>query len=496
MALNTSTGPGAMTGARYVESLKDGREVWLDGQRVADVTTHPAFSGMVHELARIYDLQHTPEYRDEMTFVSPATGGRCSVSWLAPRSMEDLKAKRRNSEIWTRQSWGQLGRGPDIMAPYIIGLYNSRQAFSDIKSPRCDFGENVANYYHYCMENDLFLTHALGDPQVDRSQQPQNEQRSDREEELALHVVEETNEGIIVTGAKQLATAAPITNETYVSLSATFVRRADPRFVLAFSIPTNSPGLKIICREPVSQWPGSFGHPLGMLYDEQDSMLFFENVLVPWDRVFMLYDSSPVLLRYAGDANFAEWANLCRIHERMRVMTAVATLIAESIGVKDYREVSAKLGEMVTYTEMWRHAMDGVESNAYVTEGGLMTLGALTGMNIYFAQTSARMVQLLREIAGSGLIMQPSENDLANPELRPYLDRYMRGKDVGVEYKSRLYRLAHDLAVSSFGMRQEVYEYWHGGDPNRNRINLLNRYDQDEITSAIKDVLSKPLAHG
>ena len=96
---------------------------------------------MVHELARIYDLQHTPEYRDEMTFVSPATGGRCSVSWLAPRSMEDLKAKRRNSEIWTRQSWGQLGRGPDIMAPYIIGLYNSRQAFSDIKSPRCDFGE-------------------------------------------------------------------------------------------------------------------------------------------------------------------------------------------------------------------------------------------------------------------------------------------------------------------------------------------------------------------
>ena len=496
MALNTSTGPGAMTGARYVESLKDGREVWLDGQRVADVTTHPAFSGMVHELARIYDLQHTPEYRDEMTFVSPATGGRCSVSWLAPRSMEDLKAKRRNSEIWTRQSWGQLGRGPDIMAPYIIGLYNSRQAFSDIKNPHCDFGENVANYYHYCMENDLFLTHALGDPQVDRSQQPQNEQRSDREEELALHVVEETSEGIIVTGAKQLATAAPITNETYVSLSATFVRRADPRFVLAFSIPTNSPGLKIICREPVSQWPGSFGHPLGMLYDEQDSMLFFENVLVPWDRVFMLYDSSPVLLRYAGDANFAEWANLCRIHERMRLMTAVATLIAESIGVKDYREVSAKLGEMVTYAEMWRHAMDGVESNAYVTEGGLMTLGALTGMNIYFAQTSARMVQLLREIAGSGLIMQPSENDLANPELRPYLDRYMRGKDVGVEYKSRLYRLAHDLAVSSFGMRQEVYEYWHGGDPNRNRINLLNRYDQDEITSAIKDVLSKPLPHG
>jgi aromatic ring hydroxylase len=105
------------------------------------------------------------------------------------------------------------------------------------------------------------------------------------------------------------------------------------------------------------------------------------------------------------------------------------------------------------------------------------------------------MVQLLREVSGSGMIMQPSENDLANPELRPFLDRYMRGKDVDVEYKSRLYRLAHDLAVSSFGMRQEVYEYWHGGDPNRNRINLLRGYDQSDMMDRIKGLVSKPLPH-
>ena len=124
-----------------------------------------------------------------------------------------------------------------------------------------------------------------------------------------------------------------------------------------------------------------------------------------------------------------------------------------------------------------------------------MALGAMSGMNIYFSQTSARMVQLLREVSGSGMIMQPSENDLANPALRPFLDRYMRGKDVDVEYKSRLYRLAHDLAVSSFGMRQEVYEYWHGGDPNRNRINLLRGYDQSDMMDRIKGLVSKPLPH-
>ncbi len=495
MERDTTTALGAMTGSRYLASLKDGRDVWLDGQKVDDVTTHRAFTGMVHELARIYDLQHTDDYRDQMTFVAAGTGTRCSISWLLPTSMDDLKRKRRNSELWNQQCWGQLGRGPDILAPYIITLYDIREALSGVQSPHCDFGENVVNYHRYCMENDLFLTHALGDPQVDRSEQPQNEQRAALEEEVALHVVEETKDGVVVHGAKQLATAAPITHETYVSLSATFVRRADPRFVLAFAIPTNSPGLKILCREPVSLGSGGYGHPLGMAYDEQDAMLFFDHVLVPWDRLFALYDSAPILLRYQSGINFIGWANLCRIHERMRLMTAVATMIAEAIGVIEYREVSAKLGEMVTYTEMWRHAMDGVEANAFRSNGGLMSLGSMSGMNIFFAQMSARMVQLLREVSGSGLIMQPSENDLASPELRPYLERYMRGKGVDVDYKSRLYRLAHDLAVSAFGMRQEVYEYWHGGDPNRNRINLLRTYDQSDVMLRIKDLVSQPLRH-
>ena len=369
MALKVETARGAMTGARYIESLRDGREVWLDGDKVPDVTTHPAMTGMVHELARIYDLQHSEQYRDEMTFVSPETGKRCSLSWLLPRSHEDLKRQRRNSEIWNEESWGQLGRSPDILAPHIISLVAISDALGQVKHPKCDFGENIINYHRYCMENDLFLTHALGDPQVDRSQQPQNETRGDGETEVALHVIEETADGVIVHGAKQLATAAPISNETYVSLSATFMRRSDPRFILAFSIPTDTPGMKILCREPVSQWPGSYGHPLGAVYDEQDSMLFFDHVLVPWDRIFMLYDSAPLLQRLGSEANFRGWSNLCRIHQRMKLMTAVATLIAEAIGVIEYREVSAKLGEMAMHTEMWRHAMDGVEHNAFPAGG-------------------------------------------------------------------------------------------------------------------------------
>src|SRR5690348_1657483 len=262
MVLETRRFQGAMTGERYIDSLRDGREVWLDGQKVADVPSHPAFKDFVQNLARIYDLQHGAELGEQMTYVSPETGNRVSLSWLVPRSREDLARKRRNSEIWSQQTWGQLGRSPDILAPYITSLAVRHASLGSVKNPHCDFGENAINYARYCREHDLFLTHALGDPQVDRSEQPQNEQRQVPEsEEISLHVVRETPDGVIVRGGKQLATAAAVSNETYVSLSQTFMRRNDPRFVLAFSIATNSPGLKILCREPISRWVGSWGHP-------------------------------------------------------------------------------------------------------------------------------------------------------------------------------------------------------------------------------------------
>jgi aromatic ring hydroxylase len=495
MTVESPTRLGAMTGRRYIDSLRDGREVWLDGKRVDDVTTHPAFADFVTALADVYDKQNG-EYRDEMTYIDTESGLRTSLSWLIAHSPEDSQRKRRNSQLWNLLTWGQLGRSPDVLAPFIVNLMRRRDGFGAAGThPRCDFAENIAGYYRHCRDNDLFLTHALGDPQVDRSQQPQNERRQvPEDEEIALHVVEETDDGVIVSGGKQLSTAAVFSNETYVSLSQTFYARNDPRFVLAFSIPTNSSGLQILAREPVGRWFGSWGHPFQML-DEQDCMLFFHRVLVPWDRVFFLYEA-PARVMSAGpsgaELNFAGWANLERALFRFRLLTAVATLVAEAIGVIEFREVASKLGEMVANCEMLRLTMDGIEHSSRATAG----MPGQGPVAVWMAQTTWRMTELLREICGSGIVMQPSENDLASPELRPYLDRFMRGKDVDVEYKSRLFRVAHDLAMSSFGMRQDIYEYWHAGDPSRNRINLLRGYDQSDITSRLKELCSKPLPHG
>ena len=492
---------GAMTGTRYIESLRDGRTVYIDGKLVDDVTVHPAFMDMIGELARCYDLQNSSEYRDEMTFVEPAAGIRTSVSWLLPRSAEDLKRKRRNSELWNTFTWGQLGRSPDILAPYIISALHLKECFSEVKHPRCDFGENLENYYRYCLQNDIFLTHALGDPQVDRSTQPQNAQRQVPEDELvALHVVEETSDGVIVSGGKQLSTAASHANECYVALSATFAMRNDPRCVLAFAIPMATPGLKVLAREPVSRWFGSWGHPLQML-DEQDCMLFFERVLIPWDRLFMLYDPAPMvkMLGAGGGSvnfNFLGWANLCRAYTRMQLITTVATMVAEAIGVIDYREVGSKLGEMVTYCELWRHAMDGVEHQAGPTPSGQWSLGPGRGLHVWFAQTSGRMTELLREICGSGIIMQPSENDLASDAIRPYLDRYMHGKGVGVEFKSRLFRLAtiwrlHRLECDRISTSTGTVAI-----PHATGSICYAAMTSQRCASRSKTLLSHPLAHG
>jgi hypothetical protein len=137
MVLDTKKPQGAPNAARYKESLRDGREVWLDGEIVKDATTHPAFASIIDELARIYELQHTDEYRDQMTFVSPDIGVRCSISYLLPRNLEDLKKKRRNSEIGNQQAWGQFRRGPDLLPQFVLGMYNNREALSAVKNPHC-----------------------------------------------------------------------------------------------------------------------------------------------------------------------------------------------------------------------------------------------------------------------------------------------------------------------------------------------------------------------
>ncbi|MFE2323363.1 4-hydroxyphenylacetate 3-hydroxylase family protein [Streptomyces sp. NPDC059385] len=485
--LDTSadTGRGLLTGDRYRKELDDGRELYLDGKRVSDPAGHPALAPAVDALAGLLDLQYDPGHRDLLTFEDPDSGARLARAYQLPRTLEDLRLQRRSAEFWHANAFGQHGRSPAFMASIAVGVYDFR---NHLEKSRPGFGANAEAWYRYCATNDLVLSHALGDPQIDRSADPVDDP------DLALRVLEENDRGIVVRGAKQLTTLAPLAHEVLVYLSASFTQRRGEQFVVWFALPLNTPGLVTLCREPLGAEPWGHAHPLGARYDEQDAMLFFDDVLVPWNRVFLLKDAA---LARTGLARINAWSAYIahvRYRERLRTLLSTATLVAESIGVDGFRNIQEDLGRLASYAELTELFLDAAEARAAVTDGGLLAPGDTAASRVWSAEVADGAVDVLRRIGASGLLMQPTENDLAHPRLRPLLDRYMRGRGIDAERKSRLLRLAWELTGDGFGQRQHLYELVHRGDLARNRINLFKRYDQSDVRHRLEQFIATPPA--
>ncbi|KAB2395348.1 MULTISPECIES: 4-hydroxyphenylacetate 3-hydroxylase family protein [Bacillus cereus group] len=473
---------GALTGKNYIESLKDSREVWLSGQKV-DVTTHEAFSGMMNELARLYDVQHSEEFKNQMTYLAN-NGNQVSLSYLLPKTQKQLEQKWRNTHLWMEQSWGQLPRIPDFMSNVVVGLYDYREELGNINPL---YKENVMSYYRYCQQNDINITHAIGDPQIDRSSSPVEDP------DLALRVVRKTKEGVIIRGAKQLATLAPLAHEVLIYMSPTFAMREIPEFVLWCALPMGTPGIKVLCREPHSLNVSGHSHPMASKYDEQDAMLFFDDVLVPWNRVFLLEDSQVAVEGFPRLNAWALYVGQIRFYHRIKTLRSVAKLMAESIGVHNYPNIQDLLGELTSYLEIVRIGIKGLHHESKPTAGGLLAPGNTLALDAFAGQISDRITEIVREIGASGIVMQPSESDLENPELKPFLEKYMRGKNLSVYQKSRLFRIAWDLVGDSFGMRQELYEKWNRGSMVRNRILLYKNYNDSSIEEKIKELINNPI---
>ena len=246
------------TGAQYLESLRDGREVWLDGERV-DVTSHPLLAPCAHTLAGVYDLQHEAAHRDLLTMPSTDTGDRVSLAYLLPRSTDDLVRRRLMIEFLMRRSGGTMGRLPEYMATILMGLYNARDLLASVDPA---YAARVADYFAYCREHDLCLTHGFSDPQRDRNR-PANDYEP-------LHVADRTADGIVIRGVKAVATLAPYANE-YLGLTAP---RPDlrPAEVIYFAVPLAAPGVRVVCRESFTR-VSSDDHPLAASFDEMDAWM-------------------------------------------------------------------------------------------------------------------------------------------------------------------------------------------------------------------------------
>ena len=268
---------GIRTGQAFLDSLRDGRQIWIDGELIADVTTDRRLTGAAGTMAELYQMQHT--HRDTMTYRSPGTGDDVGLSFIQPATMDELIRRRVMVKTWMDATCGMFGRSPDFMNIMLTGLASSHKTFGE------GFSDNLLRYYQHVRENDLALTHTLINPQVDRSRPVQQQDK-----DLAARIVRETDAGIVINGARMISTLCAYANDLMVMPSTYLPNTPDAaQYAFGFSIPVATTGLRFICRPSVmhAQAASVMDFPLSSRLDETDAMVVFDDVLVPWERVFI-----------------------------------------------------------------------------------------------------------------------------------------------------------------------------------------------------------------
>ncbi|MGW4203786.1 4-hydroxyphenylacetate 3-hydroxylase family protein [Streptomyces sp. NPDC004726] len=445
------------SGRNYLDSLCDGREVWLDGERVKDVTSHPAFRNAAASIARLYDLAHDSEHRDVLT------SDGVHRAYVVPRTHADLVARREAYKVWAEASFGFLGRTPDYMASGAAGFAAMPHLFT---TGDFDGSDNVLAYHRRLAENDLYCAFTITNPQMGTGTGGSGGGQ-------AVRVVGERDGGIVVRGAKMIGTGAVFSDEVIVGtiepLPAGAVDHA-----LCFSIPTDTPGLKFISR---TSYEGNaravFDNPLSSRFDENDSLLVCDDVFVPWERV----------LTYRNvDATAAMWwqtpAYLNVVHQaatrfwtKLEFLTGLAILLTRTSGTYEVPAVTQSIGRLLGMVAQAKAFVLAAEASYEHVDGGCG--GVMPGTEISFAQRIMagelypRAVQEIKLLAGGSIIQLPaSAEDLLHPELGPVVDTYLATPGAPAKDRIKLLKLAWDALGSEFAGRHEQYERFYHGAPH------------------------------
>jgi anthranilate 3-monooxygenase (FAD)/4-hydroxyphenylacetate 3-monooxygenase len=480
---------GIRTGKQYLEGLKKGkRDVWLRGERIEDITKHPTFLKPLAHTAALYDAQHDPRWHDTLTFESPSTGDRVSTSFMPCRNAGDVARRGEAYRIMAEQTFGMMGRSPDFCNSSVFGMAE----YAHILQPLGDrFAQNMKDYCEFIRENDLFLTHALVAPQNDRSKA--SSEQSDPF--LHLGMVRETADGIIVRGARMLATMGPVADEVICYNYPPIPNDAEARYSLVFALPISTPGIRQICREPYDDGGrSSFDHPLASNFEDMDTLMIFDDVLVPWHRVFS-YNKPQIGNDIVGKSSMLHHHGhqaLRRALVKLEFVVGIAMRIAKTSGAEKFLHVQQMLGECVSYIETLRSCVSRTENDVEPAPGGTVQpniVGIRMG-RIFMSRVYPRVVEILQTIGGGGLQMLPCVDDFASP-IGELAEKYYQGA-AGISGSERvgLYKLAWDICGEAFGSRQVQYERYHSGDPVRVLATAFMSYDRERCDDLVDRAMS------
>jgi 4-hydroxyphenylacetate 3-monooxygenase len=478
----------ARTGAAYIAGLRERPpEVHMQGERVKDVTSHPGLRHGVRTLATLYDMQHDPALRDEMTYASPTTGDPVGLSFITPRSHRDLERRHTMMRHWARATCGMMGRTPDFLNASVMAMAAAGDYFAQ---NRPAFKENIQRYYDYVREHDLVLTHTLVNLQ--RSRSPLGSGLDDTTD-IALSVVKESDAGIVVTGVRALATL-PLADEiaVYPARSHRLPGGAPQRTSFAFAIPCHTPGLKFLCRESLDLERSRFDHPLGSRFEEMDALAFFDHVLVPWERVFLLGDAKLCndMATNTGQYLHSGHQVVTKNVVKCEFVLGLASLMVHTLGSRELPQTREMLAELIENLEVTKACLRAAEADAAPNRWGIMSPAEMPLMvaRQLFIRMYPRMAEILHLLGSSSLMALPTEADLAGA-LAPEIAHYLATDTASAAERVRLFRLAWDTCCSAFASRQVLYERFFQGDRSRNVVLLTTLYDTEPMTAWVREFL-------
>jgi 4-hydroxyphenylacetate 3-monooxygenase len=452
------------TGQEYLASLNDGRTVILDGQVVENVAEHPAFAGIRNTIAELYDLAADPA--NGMQYHAPEIDAPANLVFNTPRTLEELAARRRAVETWAQHTHGWVGRSPDHVGTFFAGFASHPEVFEGEEGDTRDYGGNVKRFYERLLRENLYVTYAIIPPQVSRATTASGWEG----EFIQVGVVRETEEGIIVRGSQMLATGGPVTDEVFVTCIKP-LGPDDEDFAVSFAMPTSTPGMKMYCRRPYNTTATSeFDYPLTSRYDEHDVLMVFDDVLVPWDRVFINRNLTALRRQFfeTGAHALGNWQAQTRLTVKLKFIAAVARKVAQVNCIDKIPGVQEKLGELAAVVSCVESAQIAALHTAEPDQNGVYIPGrrALYGIMGLQSETYPRVIQILRDLVGGGVIQIPSSvKDLHSAKTRDDIQRYVQSPNTPSEDRVKLFKLAWDIIGSEFAGRHQQYEFFYAGAP-------------------------------
>jgi aromatic ring hydroxylase len=463
------------TGGEYRDALRDGRRIWVVGEGlIEDVTVHPATRPMVDEYAAWYDRHHDPEWQDLLLSAPDPSGAREPWAFALPRSAADLRAMGRSYAATIFLTAGNMTHTPGYGNLIALGIH-------DVVGQRKVSPEQIASavaYRDLIARTGRFLTFSAGAATIGYRL------REDPDQRAALRIVRETGAGLVLSGKVGMHTSPVYAEDVYIGAHCGVDRDGHRA---TFVVPVNAPGVTVMCRKVSARHSNPFLAPLSSRFDELDGQMWLEDVLVPWDRVF-LTEASPDPI-----AAWCFWHQLYAWLAKAEFTLGLALACAHAMGLRDHEPTIEYLIDLVVDVQTVRSCQTAAELDPDVSEAGYCMPGRVhvAAGSIAMQKARQRMAEILRIVPGSSLVVAPSDKDLASPEVAAGLEESFGGGEYTALQRAALLQLAADHVASALDGRESAFELHANGGLMAWRGRLRRAFtDYNDLANGVLCALS------